>query len=138
MNALATHNPTQAGPDLNVPARNHYCQHMLDSAALREDGRLANGVNCRPTARSAAGCSGEATPLHRTVRTVSVIGAALDPNQPCRALKAHRCGCSWRRPLVHWHSHDRHRLRLLLIERLFMIVKPKLLTLPWFARLWDW
>jgi hypothetical protein len=27
---------------------------------------------------------------------------------------------------------------LLLVERLFMIVKPKLLTLPWFARLWDW
>jgi hypothetical protein len=27
---------------------------------------------------------------------------------------------------------------LLLIERLFMIVKPKLLTLPWFARLWGW
>jgi hypothetical protein len=27
---------------------------------------------------------------------------------------------------------------LLLIERLFMIVKPKLLSLPWFARLWDW
>jgi hypothetical protein len=26
---------------------------------------------------------------------------------------------------------------LLLVERLFMIVKPKLLTLPWFARLWD-
>jgi hypothetical protein len=27
---------------------------------------------------------------------------------------------------------------LLLVERLFRIVKPKLLTLPWFARLWDW
>lgn len=27
---------------------------------------------------------------------------------------------------------------LLLVERLFMIVKPKLLTLPWFGRLWDW
>jgi hypothetical protein len=27
---------------------------------------------------------------------------------------------------------------LLVVERLFMIVKPKLLTLPWFARLWDW
>jgi hypothetical protein len=27
---------------------------------------------------------------------------------------------------------------LVLVERLFMIVKPKLLTLPWFARLWDW
>jgi hypothetical protein len=27
---------------------------------------------------------------------------------------------------------------LLLVERLFMIVKPKLLTLLWFARLWDW
>lgn len=27
---------------------------------------------------------------------------------------------------------------LLFIERLFVIVKPKLLTLPWFARLWDW
>jgi hypothetical protein len=27
---------------------------------------------------------------------------------------------------------------LLLVERLFAIVKPKLLTLPWFARLWGW
>jgi hypothetical protein len=27
---------------------------------------------------------------------------------------------------------------LLVIERLFRIVKPKLLTLPWFARLWAW
>lgn len=27
---------------------------------------------------------------------------------------------------------------LLLVERLFKIVKPKLLTLPWFARTWDW
>jgi hypothetical protein len=27
---------------------------------------------------------------------------------------------------------------LFLIERLFKIVKPKLLTLPWFARLWNW
>jgi hypothetical protein len=27
---------------------------------------------------------------------------------------------------------------LLLVERLFRIVKPKLLTLRWFARLWSW
>jgi hypothetical protein len=27
---------------------------------------------------------------------------------------------------------------LLLVERLFSIVKPKLLMLPWFARLWRW
>jgi len=27
---------------------------------------------------------------------------------------------------------------LLLVERLFVMVKPKLLRLPWFARLWDW
>jgi hypothetical protein len=27
---------------------------------------------------------------------------------------------------------------LLLVERLFAIVKPKLLALPWFARLWGW
>ena len=27
---------------------------------------------------------------------------------------------------------------LLVVERLFKIVKPKLLTLPWFARLWNW
>ena len=27
---------------------------------------------------------------------------------------------------------------LLLLERLFSIVKPKLLTLPWFKRLWSW
>jgi len=27
---------------------------------------------------------------------------------------------------------------LLLVERLFRIVKPKLMTLPWFARMWDW
>jgi hypothetical protein len=27
---------------------------------------------------------------------------------------------------------------LLFVERLFQIVRPKLLTLPWFARLWNW
>jgi len=27
---------------------------------------------------------------------------------------------------------------LLLVERLFAIVKPKLMTLRWFARLWTW
>jgi hypothetical protein len=27
---------------------------------------------------------------------------------------------------------------LLFVERLFQIVKPKLLSLPWFARLWNW
>jgi hypothetical protein len=27
---------------------------------------------------------------------------------------------------------------LLLVERLFRMVKPKLLMLPWFARLWNW
>jgi hypothetical protein len=27
---------------------------------------------------------------------------------------------------------------LLIVERLFRIVKPKLLALPWFARLWNW
>jgi hypothetical protein len=27
---------------------------------------------------------------------------------------------------------------LLVIERLFRVVKPRLLTLPWFAKLWLW
>ena len=27
---------------------------------------------------------------------------------------------------------------LLVVERLLRIVKPKLLTLPWFARIWNW
>jgi hypothetical protein len=27
---------------------------------------------------------------------------------------------------------------LLLVDRLFHVVKPKLLTLPWFARMWSW
>jgi len=27
---------------------------------------------------------------------------------------------------------------ILLVERLFKLVKPKLLTLPWFAATWDW
>lgn len=27
---------------------------------------------------------------------------------------------------------------LFVVERLFKIVKPKLLTIKWFARLWDW
>ncbi|TYL96175.1 hypothetical protein FXB40_12590 [Bradyrhizobium rifense] len=27
-------------------------------------------------------------------------------------------------------------LSLVLVERLFVIVKPKLLTIPWFAKLW--
>lgn len=31
-----------------------------------------------------------------------------------------------------------YAVSLLLVERLFEIVKPKLLTLPWFARLWSW
>ncbi len=29
-------------------------------------------------------------------------------------------------------------LSLTLVERLLKIVKPKLMTLPWFARLWRW
>ncbi len=31
-----------------------------------------------------------------------------------------------------------YALSLLLVERLFLIVKPKLLTLRWFAVLWNW
>jgi hypothetical protein len=31
-----------------------------------------------------------------------------------------------------------YALSLLLIERLFLVVKPKLLTLRWFAALWNW
>lgn len=27
---------------------------------------------------------------------------------------------------------------LLIVERLFRVVKPKLLMLPWFAKLWNW
>jgi hypothetical protein len=27
---------------------------------------------------------------------------------------------------------------LLVVERIFRLVKPKLLTLPWFARMWSW
>jgi hypothetical protein len=31
-----------------------------------------------------------------------------------------------------------YALSILLVERLFRIVKPKLLTLPWFAAMWTW
>jgi hypothetical protein len=31
-----------------------------------------------------------------------------------------------------------YAVSLFVVERLFAIVKPKLLTLPWFARLWAW
>jgi hypothetical protein len=31
-----------------------------------------------------------------------------------------------------------YAVSLLVVERLFVIVKPKLLTLPWFAQLWEW
>jgi hypothetical protein len=31
-----------------------------------------------------------------------------------------------------------YAVSLFLIDRLFRIVKPKLLTLPWFARSWNW
>ena len=31
-----------------------------------------------------------------------------------------------------------YAVSVMLVERLFEIVKPKLLTLPWFARLWHW
>ncbi|WP_245470900.1 hypothetical protein [Bradyrhizobium guangzhouense] len=30
-----------------------------------------------------------------------------------------------------------YALSLLVVERLFLIVKPKLLTIPWFAKLWE-
>jgi hypothetical protein len=31
-----------------------------------------------------------------------------------------------------------YAISLTLVERLFKIVKPRLMTLAWFARLWDW
>ena len=31
-----------------------------------------------------------------------------------------------------------HGLSLILIEKLFAVVKPKLLMLPWFATIWGW
>ena len=31
-----------------------------------------------------------------------------------------------------------YTLSLVVVERLFIIVKPKLLTIPWFAKLWQW
>jgi hypothetical protein len=31
-----------------------------------------------------------------------------------------------------------YAVSLFCLERLFKIVKPRLLTLPWFARLWNW
>ncbi|MBW7966140.1 hypothetical protein [Bradyrhizobium sp. BR 10261] len=30
-----------------------------------------------------------------------------------------------------------YALSLLVVERLFIIVKPKLLTIPWFAKVWE-
>ena len=31
-----------------------------------------------------------------------------------------------------------YAISILIVERLFKIVKPKLLTLPWFAAVWTW
>lgn len=31
-----------------------------------------------------------------------------------------------------------YTLSLVVVERLFIIVKPKLLMIPWFARIWQW
>src|ERR1700754_4252803 len=31
-----------------------------------------------------------------------------------------------------------YALGLVVVERLFIIVKPKLLTIPWFAGIWQW
>lgn len=31
-----------------------------------------------------------------------------------------------------------YTLSLVVVERLFIIVKPKLLTIPWFAKIWQW
>ena len=31
-----------------------------------------------------------------------------------------------------------YTLSLVVVERLFIIVKPKLLTIPWFAKVWQW
>jgi hypothetical protein len=68
------------------------------------------GKNGGPFAAAPARLAATSTTPCRGTGTIPVIGAALDPNKPCRALKAHRCGCSWRRPLDHRHSHDWGRL----------------------------
>ena len=68
---------------------------------------------------------------HRPFGETSIVASVTG------SLKRWRPALSGR-SLDHRHRHDRRRYTasLLLVERLFRIAKPKLLTLPWFAWLW--
>jgi hypothetical protein len=66
---------------------------------------------------------------------------------PCATASATLSSCGAWRPGVagegHWITGTfmmiaAYGCSLLFVERLFRIVRPKLLRLPWFARLWNW
>ena len=67
----------------------------------------------------------------------------LDPGgsaQNCRTAQTGSSHCGWWGPLYRWRSGNDLRLRgkFFHTERLFVVLKPKLLTLPWFAFAWRW
>ena len=71
------------------------------------------------------------------------LPSPLDPGGSARNCRTAQTGsslCRWWGPLHRWSSGNDLRLRgdLFITERLFVVLKPKLLTLPWFAFAWRW
>jgi hypothetical protein len=77
--------------------------------------------------------------LHRTVGAVSLLILAIPTGlvEPLKLIAVAVAGEG------HWITGTimiivAYGCSLLFVERLFRIVRPKLLTLPWSARLWNW
>jgi len=96
-----------------------------------------------PTSATAAGRS---RPQSRLVRLIRNLGPyqslllLLVPTSVIEPLKFVAVAIAGK---GHWITGTAmviaaYAASLLLVERLFKLVKPKLLTLPWFARLWNW
>jgi len=96
-----------------------------------------------PTSAAAAGRS---RPQSRLVRLIRNLGPyqslllLLVPTSVIEPLKLVAVAIAGK---GHWITGTAmviaaYAASLLLVERLFKLVKPKLLTLPWFARLWNW
>lgn len=95
---------------------------------------------------TSAAATGRSRPLSRPVRFIRNLGPyqslllLLVPVSVIEPFKLVAVGVAGK---GHWVAGTAvaiaaYAASLLLVERLFKLVKPKLLALPWFARLWNW
>lgn len=100
---------------------------------------LLRNVNLLPRLAFHGALSHEPETDYRKSWTLSIVAPFGGPGRHSRAAEGRRRGRRWK---GHWITGTAmiiacYAFSLLVIERLFVIVKPKLLTIPWFAKLWE-